>query len=52
MQDYIKKLLYAINQYDADKTETVENLKNIVCWISDKSELKKEPIIAELLYIE
>ena len=51
MQDYIKKLLYAINQYDADKTETVENLKNIVCWISDKSELKKEPIIAELLYI-
>lgn len=51
MQDYVKLLLTAINQYDPDNTETIDRLRDLVCWISDQSEVKKDSIIAELLYI-
>lgn len=51
MQDYAKLLLTAINQYDPDKNETIDCLRDLVCWISDQDEPKKDPAIAELLYI-
>ena len=51
MQDYAKLLLTAINQYDPDKAETIDRLRDLVCWISDQDEPKKNPLIAELLYI-
>lgn len=51
MQDYAKHLLSAINQYDPSTAETAERLRDLVCWISDQGELKKDPTIAELLYI-
>ena len=51
MQDYAKLLLTAINQYNPDKEETVDRLRDLVCWISDQEEPKKDPIIAELLYV-
>ena len=51
MQDYAKLLLTAINQYDPDKEETIDRLRDLVCWISDQDEPKKNPLIAELLYI-
>ena len=51
MQDYAKLLLIAINQYDPDKEETIDRLRDLVCWISDQDEPKKNPLIAELLYI-
>lgn len=51
MQDYAKLLLTAINQYDPDNSESVNQLRDLVCWISDNSELKKDSTVAELLYI-
>ena len=51
MQDYAKLLLTAINQYDPDKSETIDYLRDLVCWISDQDKLKKDPVIEELLYI-
>lgn len=51
MQDYTSQLLTAINQYDPDDAKTQDHLRDLVCWISDDSELKKDPIIADLLYI-
>ena len=51
MQDYAKLLLTAINQYDPEKSETIDYLRDLVCWISDQNEPKKDPTIAELLYI-
>ena len=51
MQDYAKQLLSAINQYDADNPESVNHLRDLVCWISDDEVLKKDKLIAQLLYI-
>ena len=51
MQDYAKLLLTAINQYDPLEAETIDRLRDLVCWVSDKDELKKDPTIKELLYI-
>ena len=51
MQDYAKQLLSAINQYDADNPESVNHLRDLVCWISDDDALKKDKMIAQLLYI-
>ena len=51
MQDYTKQLLSAINQYDADDPESVNHLRDLVCWISDDEVLKKDKLIAQLLYI-
>ena len=31
MQDYAKKLLSAINQYDPDNSESVNRLRDLVC---------------------
>lgn len=51
MQDYAKQLLSAINQYDADDPESVNHLRDLVCWISEDEVLKKDKFIAQLLYI-
>lgn len=51
MQDYAKQLLSAINQCDADDPESVNHLRDLVCWISDDEVLKQDKMIAQLLYI-
>jgi len=51
MPDYASLLLNAINRYDHNNEGTANHLRDLVCWISDQEELKKEPAIAELLYI-
>lgn len=51
MQDYTGQLLTAINQYDPNDGQSRDHLRDLVCWISDDAELKKDPIIANLLFI-
>ena len=51
MQDYTKQLMQAINQYDPESPLSIEHLRDLVCWISDDTKLKEDPIIAQLLYI-
>lgn len=51
MRDYVRLLLTAINQYDPDNAETVDHLRDLVCWVSDQDKLKNDPTIASLLYI-
>ena len=51
MQDYASLLLNAINNYDPDNAHSIETLRDLVCWISDNETLKKDKLIAELLYI-
>ena len=51
MQDYAKQLLSAINQYDANDPESINNLRDLVCWISNDETLKKDKMIAQLLYV-
>ena len=51
MQDYANHLINAINQYDPDNSESINRLRDLVCWISDNSETKSDPVIAELLYV-
>lgn len=51
MQDYTGQLLTAINQYDPNVGQSRDHLRDLVCWISDDAELKKDPIIADLLFI-
>lgn len=51
MQDYVSLLLSAINNYDSNNANSVDALRDLVCWISDNETLKKDKLIAELLYI-
>ena len=51
MQDYAKLLLHAINRYDPDNSDSIDQLRDLVCWVSDKEELKNDSVIAELLYL-
>ncbi len=51
MQDYARLLLSAINKYNPDNVETINRLRDLVCWVSDQDDIKKEPTIAQLLYI-
>lgn len=51
MLDYVSQLLSAINQYDPDDNQSVDHLRDVICWISSNEELKKDPVIAQLLYI-
>ena len=51
MQDYVSQLLYAINSYNPDDPESVNVLRDLVCWVSDNEMLKNDKVIAELLYI-
>ncbi len=51
MQDYVNFMLSAINRYDPDDMDSVNQLRDLVCWISDNDELKNTPVMIELLYI-
>ena len=51
MQDYAEQLILAINNLDNKNEESVNHLRDLVCWISDNDELKKDKMISELLYI-
>lgn len=51
MQDYAKQLLAAINNYDPGDLDSINQLRDLVCWISDDNKLKNDPTIAKLLYI-
>ena len=51
MQDYVRQLLNAINNYNPNDTKSVNELRDLVCWVSDKETLKNDKVIAELLYI-
>lgn len=51
MQDYVRLLLTAINQFEPDNLETANRLRDLVCWISDHDEIKSDPTISNLLYI-
>jgi superfamily II DNA/RNA helicase len=51
MQDYVRRLLSAINNFDYNDTDSVSQLRDLVCWISDNETMKKDPIVSELLYI-
>lgn len=51
MPDYAKLLLTAINQYNPDDTDSINRLRDMVCWVSEQVELKEDDIIKELLYI-
>lgn len=50
MQDCVRQLLTAINQYNPDDPQTIDHLRDLVCWISDSEDLKQDPIVANLLY--
>lgn len=50
MQDYVKLLLTAINQFDPDNSDTVDHLRDLVCWVSDNEVLKQDTLIKSLLY--
>ena len=51
MQDYVRLLLSAINQFNPDNLETVNHLRDLICWISDHDEIKSDSTIRNLLYI-
>lgn len=51
MQDYANLLINAINKFDPDNSESVNRLRDLVCWISDNNEIKNDKTISELLYI-
>ena len=51
MQDYVSRLLFAINGYDQNDPDSINHLRDLVCWISDNESLKQDKVIAELLYL-
>ena len=50
MQDYVNLLLDAINRYDEYDIKSKNKLRDLVCIISEDNELKRDPLIKELLY--
>ncbi|WP_073075900.1 helicase-related protein [Sporobacter termitidis] len=49
--DYVKDLLLAINNYKENSVKTKERLRDLVCFISEQSTLKDDPMICDLLYV-
>ncbi len=47
---YINLLLDAINNYDEESLESRKKLRDLVCIISEDNDVKKDPLIRELLY--
>lgn len=41
----------SINNYNPDDEDSINELKNIVCWISDSTKAKEDKLVKELLYI-
>jgi len=49
--DYAELLLKAINEYNDDDAASKTVLRDLICVISDNEELKKNPLIRNLLYV-
>ncbi len=49
--DYAKELLQAINTYNDSDIRSKDNLRDLVCIISENEKLKVDPFISKLLYI-
>ncbi len=49
--DYAEQLLAAINAYDEKDAQSVDSLRDLVCFISDNAVLKTDPIVKSLLYM-
>lgn len=49
--DYVKDLLEAINLYNEQDDKSRDNLRDLVCCISENPDLKSDPFVSELLYI-
>lgn len=50
MQNYVNLLLDAINNYNDEDMRSKIKLRDLVCIISENDNLKKDPLIRELLY--
>ena len=51
MPDYVNLLINAINNYDANDPKTINDLRDIVCIVSDNDNLKEDKLIASLLFV-
>ncbi len=49
--DYVKELLTAINNYTETDMQSKERLRDFICVISDNTDLIKDELMKELLYI-
>lgn len=49
--DYVKELLTAINNYTETDMQSKERLRDLICGISDNTDLIKDELMKELLYI-
>ena len=50
MKDYVNLLLNAINNYNEEDIDSKNKLRDLVCIISESENIKKDPLIRELLY--
>lgn len=50
MPDYVNLLLDAINRYDESDIKSKNKLRDLVCIISEDNEMKRDPLIKELLF--
>ena len=51
MPDYVSLLINAINNYDLKNQKSINDLRDIVCLISDNESLKQDKMIASLLFV-
>ena len=51
MKDYASLLLMAINNYNEHDIKSKNNLRDLICIISDDESKKSDPFVRELLYI-
>ena len=51
MPDYVRLLINAINNYDSKNQKSINDLRDIVCLVSDNESLKQDKMIASLLFI-
>lgn len=49
--DYVEQLLKAVNEYNDDDLQSQNALRDLVCIVSDNEELKKNPLIRNILYV-
>ena len=51
MLDYVNLLINAINNYDSYDPKTINDLRDIVCIVSDNDNLKEDKLISSLLFV-
>lgn len=51
MQDYINRLIQSINNYNPNDEDSINELRNIICWISANAKVKEDQLVKELLFI-